>query len=501
MILRADQIRAWDAFTIAQEPIKSIDLMDRAAFACYQWFEKRNFSTDYFQIFCGTGNNGGDGLALAIMLLRAGASVEVYVLNNGKKASADFLVYLNRWKEFTKRDINWLNSPDDFPFPVTNGVIIDALFGSGLNRPLEGLNALLIDYLNEKAGTVVSIDLPSGLLADNLVLDSPVIQASFTVSFQVPKLAFFFSENEKYTGEVYMLDIGLHPGFLENLTPAYELISVVSVSSMYRPRNRFSHKGTFGHALLIAGSFGKTGAALLAARACMHSGVGLLTVGAPRCAYLSLQIGVPEAMVLSDSNRKKINSLEPDYNNYQAVGIGPGLGTAPSTRKWLIKQLSVIQCPLVLDADALNAIAIEEKLPCIPKNAILTPHPKEFDRLFGACLHSQERMEKAIQKAKDLSCIIVLKGHRTLVVSAKGEAWINTTGNAGMATGGSGDVLTGVLTGLLAQGYTPLNAALLGVWLHGKAGDLAEIEVGKEALIASQMIRYVGKAFLSIAHA
>lgn len=498
MILNANQIRAWDAFTIAHEPVESIDLMERAALACCRWIERRNLAVDVFHIFCGTGNNGGDGLAIGSMLLQAGVMVEVYILSSGNKESADFLANLRSWKNFTKREINWLKSPDDFPVLASNGIIIDALFGLGLNRPPEGLNARLIHYLNEYSGTVISIDLPSGLMADKLVLETPVIQATYTLSFQILKLAFFFPENEKYTGEIHVLDIGLHAGFLKNLESAYQLLNEIKASRIYRPRNRFSHKGTFGHALLIAGSYGKTGAALLAARACMHGGVGLLTAGVPISAYLTLQTGVPEAMVISDSKTKKISTLAPDYLNYQAVGIGPGLGTASSTRKWLMKQLSIIPIPLVLDADALNSIAMEEKLTCIPANAILTPHPGEFDRLFGKCQHSQERMDKAIEKAKELSCIIVLKGHHTMVVSQTGEVWINTTGNAGMATGGSGDVLTGLITSLLAQGYTPLNAAILGVWLHGRAGDLAEKEYGMEALVAGHIIRFLGKAFLSI---
>lgn len=496
MILNASQIRAWDAFTIEHEPIKSIDLMERAALACFHWLEMRDLTSRSFQIFCGKGNNGGDGLALGRILLQAGARVDIYVLSPENIGTTDFQCNLLRWKDYSTREIHWLNESKDFPTLVSNSVVIDALFGSGLNRPLEGINALLINYLNEHAKEIISIDLPSGLMSDTLELGVPIIQASHTLSFQSPKLAFYFPENEKFIGEIHLLDIGLSAGFLHQVVPEISLINQELVEKIYKPRQRFSHKGTFGHALLLAGSYGKTGAALLAAKACMHSGVGLLTVGVPQCAYLILQVGLPEAMVTSDQKKNKLATIMPNYSNYQAVGIGPGIGTEKKTRQWLLNQLLVIQCPLVLDADALNAIAHEEKWHCIPKNSILTPHPKEFDRLFGLCQNSQERILKAIEKAKELSCIVVLKGHHTLIATSEGEVWFNTTGNAGMATGGSGDVLTGIITSLLAQGYVSKDAALLGVWLHGKSGDIASKRHGQEALVASHIIEFLGDAFL-----
>ena len=496
MILNVSQIRAWDAFTIEHEPIKSIDLMERAALACFNWLKISDLITRSFQIFCGKGNNGGDGLALGRILLQAGAKVDIYVLSSENTGTADFQCNLLRWKDYSTREIHWLNESIDFPALTSNSLVIDALFGSGLNRPLEGINAQLISYLNEQANEIISIDLPSGLMSDTLKIGVPIIQASHTLSFQSPKLAFYFPENEKFIGEIHLLDIGLSAGFLHQVFPEISLINPGVVEKIYKPRQRFSHKGTFGHALLLAGSYGKTGAALLAAKACMHSGVGLLTVGVPQCAYLVLQVGLPEAMVTSDEKKNKLATIMPNYSNYQAVGIGPGIGTEKNTRQWLLQQLLVIQCPLVLDADALNAIAYEEKWHCIPKNSILTPHPKEFDRLFGLCQNSQERMLKAIEKAKELSCIMVLKGHHTLIATSEGEVWFNTTGNAGMATGGSGDVLTGIITGLLAQGYVPKDAALLGVWLHGKSGDIASKRHGQEALVASHIIEFLGDAFL-----
>lgn len=499
MILNASQIRAWDAFTIEHEPIKSIDLMERAASTCFKWLERRGLTSRYFQIFCGKGNNGGDGLALGRILLQAGAMVDLYVLSSEKSGTADFQCNLHRWKDYSKREIHWLNESKDFPTLASNGLVIDALFGSGLSRPLDGINALLIHYLNENAKEIISIDLPSGIMCDTFETGVPAIQASHTLSFQSPKLAFYFPENEKFTGDIHLLDIGLSEGFLQQVFPEISLINHGLVQKIYKPRQRFSHKGTFGHALILAGSYGKTGAALLAAKACMHSGVGLLTMGVPRCAYLVLQVGLPEAMVTSDEKKNILATIMPNYSTYQAVGIGPGIGTEKITRQWLLHQLLVIQCPLVLDADALNAIAYEEKWQSIPKNSILTPHPKEFDRLFGLCQNSQERMLKAIEKAKELSCIVVLKGHHTLIATSEGEVWFNTTGNAGMASGGSGDVLTGIITGLLAQGYVPKDAAILGVWLHGQSGDIASKKHGQEALVASHIIEFLGDAFLQMA--
>lgn len=500
MILNASQIRAWDAFTIENEPVKSVDLMERSALACFHWLEIRDLTSRSFHIFCGKGNNGGDGLALGRILLQAGALVELHVLTSENMGTADFQCNLQRWKDYSKREINWLKEPGDFPVLTSNSLVIDALFGSGLNRSLDGINALLVSFLNENAREIISIDLPSGLMSDTLVIGVPIIQANHTLSFQSPKLAFYFPENEKYLGEIHLLDIGLSADFLQKVVPEVSLINHELVEKIYKPRQRFSHKGTFGHALLLAGSYGKSGAALLAAKACMHSGVGLLTVGVPQCAYLVLQVGLPEAMVTSDEKKNKLATIMPNYSIYQAVGIGPGIGTEKSTREWLLQQLLVIQCPLVLDADALNAIAYEEKCHCIPENSILTPHPKEFDRLFGLCQNSQERMLKAIEKAKELSCIVVLKGHHTLIATAEGEVWFNTTGNAGMATGGSGDVLTGIITGLLAQGYVPKDAALLGVWLHGQSGDIASKRHGQEALVANHLIAFLGEAFLLMAN-
>ena len=499
MILNASQIRAWDAFTIEHEPIKSIDLMERAASACFKWLERRDLTSRSFQIFCGKGNNGGDGLALGRILLQAGARVDIYVLSPENIGTADFQCNLLRWKDYSKREIHWLKESNDFPALTTNSLVIDALFGSGLSRPLDGINALLVHYLNENAKEIISIDLPSGIMCDTLEIGVPAIQANYTLSFQSAKLAFYFPENEKFIGEIHLLDIGLSPSFLQQEVSEISLINQGLVEKIYKPRQKFSHKGTFGHALILSGSYGKTGSALLAAKACMHSGVGLLTVGVPQCAYLVLQVGLPEAMVTSDEKRNKLATIMPNYSTYQAVGIGPGIGTDKSTRKWLLHQLLVIQCPLVLDADALNTIAYEEKWKSIPQNSILTPHPKEFDRLFGLCQNSQERMIKAIEKAKELSCIVVLKGHHTLIATVEGEVWFNTTGNAGMATGGSGDVLTGIITGLLAQGYVPKDAALLGVWLHGQSGDMASKRHGQEAMVANHIIEFLGDAFLLLA--
>jgi len=549
MILAVDQIRAWDAFTIENEPIRPIDLMERAAIACVAWLQKHHPESRHFLIFCGRGNNGGDGLAIGRLLLSQGAQVEIYIVGGlAARGSGDFMENLSRWQKAAHRDVNWLETASDFPqvlsphFPSdARSLILDALFGSGLNRPLQGLAEALVRHINNLPFPILSIDLPSGMIADGppelmpapapalpggdlgrtnskvsyqyrpgsigFAYDSTlpsIIRATKTLSFQLPKLAFFLPENGRFTGEVHIVDIGLTPRFLLTQDFSFRILDTAVVRKLYRPRDPFAHKGHFGHALLLAGSQGKSGAALLAARACMHSGVGLLTVGVPGNSLDVLQIGVPEAMVLPDEQKTFLASLRPFFNSFQAVGIGPGLGTAAPTRGWLLDLLGDLTVPLVLDADALNILAQEEKLAAIPRGTILTPHPREFDRLTGPSTHSLERIEKARKLARELECIVVLKGHHTLIACPESCSWFNTTGNVGMATAGSGDVLTGILTGLLAQGYSPREAACLGVWLHGRAGDLAAAGTGKEAgygyesLTASGIIAYIGAAFRSL---
>ena len=494
-ILKADQIRSWDQYTIEHEPIASIELMERAATKCFEWLDNNGWFVQSFAIFCGKGNNGGDGLAIARMLANRGCKVSVYILEFGHKGTDDFQTNLARLHQFPAVDIHFIQEESNFHILSQETVIIDALFGSGLTRPLEGFTARLVDHINSSGCSVIAIDVPSGISVDLSSKGNKIIRANYTLSFQCYKLAFLVAENAAYIGEVVILDIGLLPEFLSSLDADLELIDKAIIRSVYKPRNRFAHKGNFGHAMIIAGSYGKIGAAVLAAKACLRSGVGLLNCFVPKCGYEILQTSISEAMVMTDANSSIITNIHEDILKYDSIGIGPGLGTASETRAAVKELISIYKKPMVLDADALNGLSMEKKLPSLPSRSVLTPHPKEFERLFGECKDDFERIEKALYNAKRLNCLIVLKGHHTFIACPDGKGYFNSTGNAGMATAGSGDVLTGMITSLLAQDHSSEDASILAVYLHGFAGDIAAKEFSKEAMIAGDIIDSIGKAF------
>lgn len=496
-ILTAAQIREWDQFTIDQEPIASIDLMERAAEACLNWLRERKFFSRRFALFCGKGNNGGDGLALGRLLMKEGCQVSFFILEFGNIGTPDFQKNLQKLHE-AEADIRFISTKESFPTLSNQEIIIDSLFGLGLNRKLEGLSADLVSFLNHQKAAIIAIDLPSGLFADGPSPDNSVIHARYTLSFQCFKLAFLYAENAKYTGDLHLLNIGLLPAFLKTIETQYEVLTDESIRKILKPRPAFSHKGTYGHALLMAGSYGKMGAAVLAARACLHTGSGLTTVYSPGCGYTILQLGIPEAMVIADIHEHYLTDFSGDLSQYQAIAIGPGIGTADTTGSMLENLLMQIKTPLVLDADALNLISKKQHLASRLRGAIITPHPKEFDRLFGEAANRAERLEKAQKMAKSLEAIIVLKGRFTAIAAPEGKLYINMTGNPGMATGGSGDVLTGMICSLLAQGYSGLDAARLAVFLHGRAGDLAADASSEESLSASHIIHFIGMAFRSL---
>lgn len=498
-ILSAEEIRQWDQFTIQQEPIASIDLMERAALSCTDWLLEKYKGASSFGIFCGKGNNGGDGLAIARLLLEAGYPVSIHILEFGHKGTDDFQTNLYRLHQLPAADIHFIQSGQNF-HPVPKGqVIIDALYGSGLNRNPEGVTAQLIHHMNSSGAEIVAIDISSGLFVDRSSRSNTIVKANHTLSFQCYKAAFLFAENEEYTGEIHILDIGLHPGFYHALQNKFELVDDTIIHSIYKPRKRFSHKGNFGHALIVAGSYGKIGAAVLSAKASLRSGAGLLTCHLPKCGYDILQTSIPEAMLLTDFNSSFSTKVEDDLTKYDAIGMGPGLGTAAETKMLLRELFDIYRHPVVLDADALNMMASQKDLLALmPAGSLLTPHPKEFERLFGETANEFDRILLCLQKAKELNCIIVLKGHHSFIATPDGKGFFNATGNAGMATAGSGDVLTGILTGLLAQGYSSTETAILGVYLHGKAGNLAANYYSMEAMIAGDIITQLGAAFKTI---
>jgi len=497
-ILNAQQIRAWDAYTIQHKPIASIDLMEQAAKKCFSWIEQRPWLKRSFKIFCGKGNNGGDGLAIARLLFELDYNVSVYILEFGKPGSEDFQTNLQRLHEVFFTEIHFLQSKENFPLINTDDILIDALFGSGLNKPLEGLAADLVDHINHSKALVVSIDLPSGLFIDQSSKGTKVIEASYTLTFQCYKLGLLMQENAAFIGDVNVLDIDLDPSFLQDQSFDHILVDENLVKQIFKPRNEFAHKGNFGHALLIAGSYGKIGAAVLAAKACLHSGVGLLTCHLPKCGYPIMQTTLPEAMVLTDENENIVAQLPNEIEKYSVIGIGPGIGTANETQNLISFICRRYKKPLVIDADGLNCLSLQKDLlGQLPPCSILTPHPKEFDRLFGEHSNDFERLHTAKKKSQQLNLIIVLKSHHTAIATSQGTVFFNSTGNAGMAKGGSGDVLTGIITSLVAQNYPPDHAAILGVYLHGLAGDFAAGALSQQAMVATDIITFLSQAFLS----
>ncbi|HBX52414.1 MAG: bifunctional ADP-dependent (S)-NAD(P)H-hydrate dehydratase/NAD(P)H-hydrate epimerase [Bacteroidetes bacterium RIFOXYB2_FULL_35_7] len=489
-----------DAYTIAHEPIRSIDLMERASIAFTEVFCKYFSNEKKVIIFIGPGNNGGDGLAVARLLADKGFQSFVSILKITDKLSPDAEINLDRLEKKKNVPAKIIKDISDFPEISNDAIIIDALFGSGLMRPLSGIAAQLVQYINKFATTVVSIDIPSGLMGEDNTKNNPehIIHAEYTFSFEFPKLSFFFSENNKYTGKWEILPIGLHLAAIQKTETPYYYIEDLFISSFLKKREKFSHKGNYGHALLIAGSYGKNGAAVLASLACLRSGAGLLTTHIPKSGYSILQTSVPEAMVSVDEEEKYVTRL-PDLDTFSAIGAGPGLGKEKATQNVLKMLIETSHVPLVLDADALNIVSENKNwITTLPENTILTPHPREFERLFGESESSYNRHLKQIEFSQKHKLIIVLKGAHTSISLPDGTCYFNSTGNPGMATGGSGDVLTGIILSFLAQGYLPSQAALLGVFLHGLAGDLALAENSPESLLASDIMRFMGKAFAKI---
>ncbi|WP_430815467.1 NAD(P)H-hydrate dehydratase [Carboxylicivirga sp. RSCT41] len=498
-IFPVTQISTIDQYTIDNEPISSIDLMERASLHFYKKFNSLYPHGDV-SVLVGPGNNGGDALAVARMLIKDGREVQIYLIADENKLSIDGKTNLQRLKRI-KDSVSVFTSDVQFSQISENDIIIDGLFGSGLNRSLSGLAKGLVQYINAMDVEVVSIDIPSGLFGeDNASNDrDAIVMADHTISFQFPKLAFLLPENEYYVGEWHVADIGLHPEIIKGTASDWCHTELSHIKRMLKNHSRFSHKGHFGHALLLAGSYGKMGAAVLASKACLKAGVGLLTTHVPRLGYPIIQTAVPEAMANIDRSDILLSEF-PDLCTYTAIGTGPGIGTKPNTQTALRELLESLDGkPVVLDADALNILAIDDELwSLLPPNAILTPHPGEFDRLAGKSNSSYERLQKAIKFARDLEVTLVLKGAYTAVIAPDGQCYFNPTGNYGMATAGSGDVLTGILLALLAQGYQTLEAARTGVYLHGLAADLLLGETAEESVVASDIISNIGKAYKTI---
>ena len=497
-IFSAKQIYAADKFTIKKQGITSDALMERSAIQIFNWLHMRMQGAPVkIHLFCGIGNNGGDGVALARHLQEHGYTIAVYVVNFSKTRSTDFLLNLERLKE-RKVWPEFLDSECEFPEIGRDDIIVDAIFGIGMNRPVDAWVVKLMQHMHASEAFILSVDIPSGLFTDTGVQDpDAIIKANFVLSFQAPKLIFFLPETGIYVNQWEVLDIGLDPEYLTTTETDYELIGKNEVLPIYMPREKFAHKGTYGHALVIGGSKGKIGAVHLAAKACLSSGAGLVTSYVPECGVLPLQTNLPEAMVLTDVGTDTLTKIEYDIDpTITAVGVGMGQGQ--ETVKAFSTFLEKANSPLVIDADAINILASNKTLlKKLPKESVLTPHPKELARLVGKWKDDFEKLKKTRAFSKKYDCILVIKGAHSIVVY-NGKGYVNTTGNPGMATAGSGDVLTGMIAGLISQGYDTLNATVFAVYLHGRAGDIAVEEFGYQALTAIEICNHIGKAYIDL---
>lgn len=490
-IYPASTISQWDEYTIKNEPINSIDLMEKAARACVAWLVK-NISIEHpIEIVCGNGNNGGDGLAIARWLLFYNYHVRVFIKNDLKK-SEDNLTNLQRLKECGFTEIINLNENTDINFQ-NNSVIIDCIFGTGLDRPVEGFWVNVINQINQSNCRIISIDIPSGLfisvdLSQRQWMHS-IVKATATLTFQTPKLSMLIPGWGNYCGQLKILDIGLSQDFIDKNSSEQFFVTFDDIAKHFKKREKFSHKGTFGHALMVAGNTGKCGAAILSSKACLKSGAGLVTVHSGDECSCGIHTANPEVMM----DNSTLESL--DLKRYSGIGIGPGIGTENDQALILQTLLKNAKCPLLLDADALNLYSQNPGKYNLPANSILTPHPKEFDRLAGESHNAYERLQKAQNFAKENKVILVLKGAYTAICNVDGKAFFNSTGNAGMATAGSGDVLSGIITSLLAQGYLPIDAAIVGIYIHGAAGDFAAKNKSVTGMIASDIIENLDLVF------
>lgn len=490
-IFTTKQVRAWDAYTIQHEPITSLDLMERASQNIAAWIHSRFSLSRPVTIFCGPGNNGGDGLAVARLLLQYGYSVRTYIAE-ASSYSDDF-----RINEQRLRDISM---PERFSGDTTvsfqpDEIIIDALFGSGLNRPLEGIFKEITDQINTSGAIVVAIDIASGLFGEKFNRDPVKVCADYTLALQVPRLSHLLPANEEYVGQLHILDIGLAREFQQAEPSDIRYLTEDWIRSQLKKRPQYSHKGTYGKALIIAGSKGSIGAAVLASTACYRAGTGLVYTALPACGTQIMQTSLPEAIVLEDP-ADDFHSVLPDTEPFAAIGIGPGIRENKTGVKLLEELLQTYKGGLVIDASALNLIAQNRYLlDIVPEGIVMTPHPKEFERLVGESENDYERLEKLKDLSQRIRSTIVLKGAHTAIATPESGLFINSTGNPGMATGGSGDVLTGIITGLIAQGYAPHIAAVVGVFLHGYAGDEAGKRTGMAPLLATDIIRGMSDFF------
>ncbi len=496
-IFTSNITREADNYTIKNEPISSVNLMERAAKKAADKILELYSDKINFIIFAGPGNNGGDGLVIARLLSEKGYNVILCFINFTDKVSSDFNTNFKRLKKIRDISIITIHSISDFPVIKSNALIIDAVFGSGLSRNLSGLPKDVTEKINKLPNDVVAIDIPSGLFGENNPNEERVvIKANHTLTFQYPSLSFMFPKNEQFVGKFHILDIGIHKDFIEQTDTPYHYVLKSDIK--LQKRKKFSHKGNYGHGLLAAGSYGKAGAQILAAKAAHRTGIGLLSAIVPIKNYQILQVTSPETMLYIDKTEKYISTF-PELGTFNAAAIGPATGFSNETKKMLLKLIKTYKKPVIFDADAITVLSENKDwLKYVPENSIFTPHLKEFERLCGKSETGFERLQMQIEFSVKYKVFIVLKGAHTAISTPEGDIYFNSTGNPGMATGGSGDVLTGIILSLLSQNYSPLNAAIFGVYIHGLAGDLAAKKKGEDSLIASDIIDFLPEAIKSI---
>ena len=498
-IFTSAQIHELDRYTIEHEPIRSVDLMERAAKAITHAITEEWTTHTPVVVFAGPGNNGGDALAVARLLINEGYKVNTYLFNITNHLSDDCVTNRQRLLDGKHaKDLIEVTAKFDPPELTADMLVVDGLFGSGLNKPLAGGFASLVKYINQSPAKVVSIDVPSGLMSEDNTYNvrANIIHAYLTLTLHERKLSFLFGDAQQFIGKLKVLDIRLSPEYIQKTEAQYYVLEENDIRSRLLHREDFAHKGNMGNALIVAGSYGMSGAAVLATRACLRSGVGKVTAITPKKNYDIMQIAVPEAVLQMDHEETAFTEAV-DTDGFDALGIGPGLGRQETTAIAMIAQIRRAQCPIVADADALNILASHRAwMQQLPKGIIMTPHPQELDRLTGSPANADyERLHRTCELAKSLQAYIILKGHNSALCLPNGNVFFNPTGNSGMATAGSGDVLTGIITALLARGYHQQNACMVGMYLHGLAGDLAAKEIGKESLIASDIIDHLPQAF------
>jgi hydroxyethylthiazole kinase-like uncharacterized protein yjeF len=501
-LLSKAQIQELDQVTIASEGISSLDLMERAASALFNTLLNHFNKAQEFWIFCGPGNNGGDGLVIARLLYNAGKVIKV--INVGEVPKRD---------DGTDRAINYKCITDlgekiiqfepefiKLSTPAQECVIIDALFGNGLNKPLNETFAKAVEYMNTLNGTKVAIDVPSGLYADGNEPNASehIFKADFTYTLQLPKSSFFHRYWAPYVGHYQIIDIGLNPSYIAGLNVCQHLFSQENAHSIYKPRTKFTYKNSYGHALLMAGSQGTPGAAFLCAKSCARGGTGLLSVSIPKNFSNAFISYLPEAMLLEDKSPSFLSAL-PDLKKFDAVGFGPGVGEHAHTQKLFVALLKQVKKSLVLDADAISMLATHpEWVGLLPEHTILTPHIGEFKRLLKLEELPYDYLVRATTYAVNNKVVLLLKDSISSIHTPDGDVHFVDEGSPAMATAGSGDVLMGLILALLANGYTAKEAALLGAFVHGKAGKLAGLEIGEESVLAGDIPKFFGDVFKSL---